>query len=181
MSLTPEVRGRVGIQSPAGRFLPAFEQRVAAGLLAGTPDRRSSYRVVSSSPAGLSIEAANWRTAFYVGLNDVEVRLVQPGAVQYRVRYWRWAWFCLALCGVLGMIGVVLLLTTDARAYMEDTVVAKIPGLSADQHVVIAWGMALFWGFVWPWLMIAFHKRPLHTLMTRLIGEVDARAASPAA
>jgi hypothetical protein len=63
---------------------------------------------------------------------------------------------------------------------MEDTVVATIPGLSADQHVVIAWGMVLFWGFVWPWLMIAFHKRPLHKLMTQLIREVDARAASPA-
>ena len=67
----------------------------------------------------------------------------------------------------------------DARAYMEDTLVATIPGLSADHHVVIAWGMALFWGFAWPWLMIAFHKRPLHTLMTRLVGEVDA-SANPA-
>jgi hypothetical protein len=180
MSLNPEISGSVGIQSPADRLLPAFEQRVAAGLLAGAADRRSNYRVVSSSPERLSIEAGNWWTAFNVGLNDVELRLLQPGAVKYRVRYWRWAWSCIALCGVLGLAGIVLLVTTDARAYMADTVVATIPGLSADQHVVIAWGMALFWGFVWPWMMIAFHKRPLHKLMTQLIREVDARAASPA-
>lgn len=36
--------------------------------------------------------------------------------------------------------------------------------------------MALFWGFVWPWLLIPMHKRPLHGLVVRLITEVDARA-----
>jgi hypothetical protein len=180
MSLTPEISGHVGIQSPTSRFLPAFEKRVTAGLLTGRPHPRSNYQVVASATDGLTIQAADWWTAFNVGLNDVELRLSQPGAVQYRVRYWRWAWYCVALCGALGLIGIVLLLTTDARAYMEDTVVTAIPGLSADQHVLIAWGMAIFWGFVWPWIMIATHKRPLHTLMTRLIREVDARAVSPA-
>lgn len=36
--------------------------------------------------------------------------------------------------------------------------------------------MAAFWGFRWPWLLVAFHKRPLHHLMDRLIAEVDAAA-----
>jgi hypothetical protein len=176
MNLNPEISGSVGIKSPAARFLAAFQARVAAGLLAGVPDRRSNYRVVSSAPERLTIEAVDWWTAFNVGLNAVELRLSQPGAVQYRVRYWRWAWFSVVLCGVLGLTGIVLLLTTDARAYMEHTLVAAVPGLTADQHVVLAWGMAIFWGFVWPWLMIAFHKRPLHKLMARLVGEVDAQA-----
>jgi hypothetical protein len=81
------------------------------------------------------------------------------------------------LCGVIGLTGVVLLLATDARAYMEETVVPRAPGLTADQNLAIAWSMALFWGFIWPWILVALHKRPLRALVTGLISEVDARAA----
>jgi hypothetical protein len=49
-----------------------------------------------------------------------------------------------------------------------------IPGLSIEQHVLVAWAMVVFWGFVWPWLLIALHKRPLRRLIERLIAEVDA-------
>ena len=33
--------------------------------------------------------------------------------------------------------------------------------------------MVLFWGFIWPWLLIAIHKRPLHRLVARIVSEVD--------
>lgn len=108
MGLTPEISGRVGIQSPTAGFLAAFQQRVAAGLLAGQPHPRSKYRVVSSAPDGLTVQAADWWTAVNVGLNDVELRLSQPGSVQYRVRYWRWARFGFYLCGVLGLTGIMI-------------------------------------------------------------------------
>jgi hypothetical protein len=177
VGLNPEISGRVGIQSAGGPFLEAFQRRVKAGLLSGRPHPRSNYRVVSSASDRLSIEAADWWTAVNVGLNQLELRVSQSGAVEYRVRYWRWARFGFVLCGVLGIIGVVLLLTTDARAYMEDTRVGTVPGLSADQNLAIAWGMAVFWGFVWPWIMIATHKRPLRKLVARVVGEVDMEAA----
>jgi hypothetical protein len=176
VSLGPEISGRVGIQSPGARFLAAFQQRVAAGQLMGQPHPRANYQVVSVAPDRLAIRAADWRTALNVGLNDVELRLTDAGSVQYRVRYWRWTQFGIMLCGVLGVTGLVLLLATDARAYMENTVTATVPGLSADQNLAIAWGMTLFWGFAWPWILVALHKRPLHKLMARLIGEVDATA-----
>jgi hypothetical protein len=50
--------------------------------------------------------------------------------------------------------------------------------MSIDQNLSVAWLMVLFWGFVWPWLVIVLHKRPLRRLITRLIAEVDAGAAS---
>jgi hypothetical protein len=34
--------------------------------------------------------------------------------------------------------------------------------------------MVLFWGFVWPWLLVALHKRPVRRLLERIIAEVDA-------
>lgn len=177
MSLTPEISGSVGIQASTGRFLPAFQQRVAAGLLAGRPDPRSNYRVVSSAPDRLTVHAADWKTAVNVGLNDIEVRLSRPGSVHYRVRYWRWARFGFVLCGALGLTGIVLLVTGDARGYIEQNVLSRVPGLSTDQNLAIAWGMAVFWGFVWPWIMIASHKRPLQKLVARIIQEVDEAAS----
>lgn len=37
--------------------------------------------------------------------------------------------------------------------------------------------MVILWGFVWPWLLIALHKKPLRRLIAGLIAEVDAQAA----
>jgi hypothetical protein len=75
-------------------------------------------------------------------------------------------------------VGLLLLVTLDVRGYIASHSASQLPGLSIDQNLVVAWGMVLFWGFVWPWLMIALHMRPLHRLVTQIIGEVDARLTS---
>jgi multisubunit Na+/H+ antiporter MnhB subunit len=68
------------------------------------------------------------------------------------------------------------LLTFDIRSYIERNAASRVPGLSLDTNVAIAWAMAFFWGLVWPWILIAFYKRPLGRMMERLIAEVDAAA-----
>ena len=72
-------------------------------------------------------------------------------------------------------IGIVLLITLDVRGYIAGHSASRLPGLSLDQNVGIAWLMVLFWGFIWPWLLISLHKGPLRKLITRLIAEVDTR------
>jgi hypothetical protein len=72
-----------------------------------------------------------------------------------------------------------MLLSLDVRDYIARNERSMIPGLSIEQNLGIAWLMVLFWGFIWPWLLIALHKRPLRQLVTRLIREVDVAAASP--
>jgi hypothetical protein len=94
------------------------------------------------------------------------------------VRYWQWASFVLGLSGVLGLAGLVLLLGGYARGYIERNQAAMVPGLSIEQNLRIAWLMVVFWGFVWPWLLIATHKRPLRGLVERLVAEID--GAGPA-
>jgi hypothetical protein len=126
----------------------------------------------------LRVRAANYRTAINVGLNELELRVASHGSVHFRVQYWRWASYVLGLGSVLGLVGLVLLLTLDARGYIARHATARLPGLSIDQSLGIAWVMVLFWGFVWPWLLIALHKRPLHRIVERLVREVDAEAAS---
>lgn len=178
MILAPKVEGVVAVRSSAVQFVAAFRRRVAAGLLAGRPHPRSNYRVVEERVGVLRVRAADYWTAISVGLNELELRLPSSGSVEFKVQYWRWARYALGLGAVLGLFGLALLLTLDVRGYIARNASARLPGLSIDQNLGIAWVMVLFWGFAWPWLLIALHKRPLRRLVERLVREVDAEAAS---
>jgi len=177
MTLAPRIEGTLTIASSAPAFLQAFRRRAETGLLAGRPQPRSSYVVAETSHGRLLVRAADASTAIAVGLNELELRVPRAGLVEYRVRFWRWTAFALALSGILGTIGLALLLTSDVRGYIASHSSAQFPGLSIDQNVILAWVMVLFWGFVWPWLLVALHKRPLHRLVARIVAEVDASAA----
>ncbi len=174
--LTPHIAGTVAIRSSTTRFTQAFRQRVASGLLSGHPHPRSNYRVIQDAAGELRVHAADWPTAINVGLNDVELRFPHPGSVHYQVRYWRWASYVLALSGMMGFIGLGLLFTIDVRRYITRNATVRVPGLSVDQNALIAWALVVFWGFVWPWLLITLHKPFLRRLVERLVGEVDAAA-----
>jgi hypothetical protein len=179
MTLVPTIKGAVPIRSSSVQFVAAFRQRVAAGLLLRRPHPRSNYQVVEESADRLRVRAVDYWTAINVGLNDLELRFPSRGSVQFRVQYWRWAGYAVSLCGVLGLTGLVLLLMLDVRGYIARHATARLPGLSIDENLRVAWVMVLFWGFVWPWLLIALHKRPLRRLVERLIREVDAEAMRP--
>jgi hypothetical protein len=178
MILMPEIEGTLSIRSSPEPFLQAFRQRVTAGLLSGGPHPRSNYVVTEGDSGHLVVRAADWWTAINVGLNRLELRRVSPDVIHYNVRYWQWARYALGLSAGLGLVGVILLLSLDVRGYIERHQSSMVPGLSIEQNLLIAWLMVLFWGFIWPWLLIAFHKRPLRGLVTRLIAEVDAKAAA---
>ena len=174
MTIAPEVHGSAPIRLAPPVFLERFRRRVGAGLLTGRAHPRSNYVVGPAGANGLHIRAADWLTALNVGLNELDLQIHQPGFVHYHIRYWRWAGYVLALSGGLGLIGVSLLLLTDVRAYILRSPGSMLPGVSVDQHLVIAWGMMLFWGFVWPWLLIVLHQRTVRRQVERIVREVDA-------
>ena len=62
-----------------------------------------------------------------VGLNIVVLRYVHPGTIHYRIQYWPWAQFAIALSGGMGLIGVVLLLSFDVRGYIADHESSMVP------------------------------------------------------
>jgi hypothetical protein len=177
---SPHIDGSVSIDSAAPRFLGAFTSRVEKGLLSSEPHSRSCYRVTEAAADRLAVRASDWPTALNVGLNEIELRVPGDGWVHYRVRYWRWTLFGLGLCGTLGLVGLALLLGGDARAYIARQPRSMMPGLSVDQNLRIAWVMVIFWGFVWPWVLVAMHRRPLRRLLVRIITEVDADATAGA-
>ena len=174
----PRVEGTVTIRSSAAQFVSAFRERVASGLLMGHPHPRSNYQVVDADSSMVHVRAANNWTAVSVGLNDLELRVRSAGAVQFRVEYRRWAAYAVGFSGLLGLIGLVLLFTFDVRSYILEHASARLPGLSVDQNLAFAWVMVVFWGFAWPWLLIALYKRPLRRLVERLVREVDAQTTT---
>jgi hypothetical protein len=173
------VEGTMPIRSAPRAFVAAFARRVASGLIPGAPASRNRYEVAREGGDSLRFRAASWWTAIGVGLNDVDLA-ASAGRVRYTVRYARWATFVLALSDLLGMALVLFFVFFDIREYLAAHPASALPGLSLDQNVALAWAMALFWGFAWPWILIVAHQRPLRRLTERLIAEVDAAAAGEA-
>ena len=170
------VEGVATVRAPAPAFVASFNRRIERGLLTGAPGSRSRYRVTRQSSGDLAFHAVDWWTAINVGLNDVEIAVASDGRVDYAIRYPRWAALVVALGAAVGLLLIAVFLVIDIRTYIAQHPASRIGRLSTDANVAIAWGLALFWGFAWPWMLIALHKRPLRRLMERLIAEVDASA-----
>lgn len=173
------VSGSAAIRSEPRAFVAAFARRVSSGLLPGAAPTRNRYAVTREGGDTLQFRAAGWWTAIAAGLNEVELAAA-AGRVRYTVRYVRWATFVLALSDLVGVALLVFFVFFDIREYLATHPGSAVPGLSLDQNVALAWAMALFWGFVWPWILIARHTRPLRRLTEALIAEVDAAAAGEA-
>jgi hypothetical protein len=156
-------------------FIAAMRARVSTGLLTNP---RARYAVRRADASVIEVRAMDWRTAIGIGLNDIELLQYAPGSIHYRVRYWRWASYVIGLGAALGLTGAALLLGLDVRGYIERHPQSMIPGTSAEGHMTVAWLLILFWGFVWPWLLITMHKGPLRRVITSLITDVDAAALS---
>lgn len=169
-------RGTVTIHADPKAFVRAFVRRIETGLLRGTHAQRTRYSVTHQDADGLGFHADTWLTAFNVGLNGVELAVSSDGQVRFTIEYRRWAASVLIFSAALGLIVAVFFLTYDIRSYIERNAASRVWGLSTDQNVAIAWAMVVFWGFVFPWILIPLHKGPLRRLMTHLIAEVDSEA-----
>jgi uncharacterized integral membrane protein len=161
MWFLPRTEGSAPIRSEPESFVQAFARRIESGLLPHASPRRSRYSVSRQGRDGLAFRAADWLTAVNVGLNDVELA-TSAGQIRYAIEYRRWAGYVVLLCGAIGVVLAVVF-------------------LMMDQNSAVGWLMVFFWGFVWPWIMVALHKRPLRMLMERIIAEVDLDARTQSA
>jgi hypothetical protein len=177
MIFAPLIEGALPLRSSSTAFIRAIRDRVASGLI-GKNVPRSRYTIGESTDNVVRISAVDWQTAINVGLNELELGFSQHGRIDYQVRYWGWAAYATGLSGILGLIGLALLVGFDVRGYIATHPATRVRGFSIEQHLIIAWMMVLFWGFVWPWLLIALHKRPLHRLVARIVTEVDEQSGS---
>jgi hypothetical protein len=163
---SPRFSGSVRIQTAGTEFLDRFRRRIEAGFLTGMPHWRSHYVVTQYTDRGLTFRAADFLTAINIGINQVELRIPQEQCLEYTVTYRRWAASCVALCGLIGLLGAVLFfLFPDLRAEVR------------RGGTAVFWGMVAFWGFVWPWLLVALHKPFAKRCLNRVLTEVDSQAA----
>ena len=168
--------GTATIAAPAQAFVAAFARRVESGLLASRS--RNHYLTSRQGADHLDFRAADWPTALNVGLNDVHLKAEPDHSLNYTIRYRRWALFALMMGAAFLILFASVLLMMDMRGYFETHPASRVPGLSTNQNLAIAWALGLFWGLVWPWVLIFLHKRPLRRLMERIISEVDHAAGT---
>lgn len=168
--------GRASIRSQAKAFFDAFVRRIETGLLGPASGRRNRYAVTRRSSDGLGFRAANRWTAYNIGLNQVDLSLASPGVIRYQVRYPRWAGYVVGFSALLGGIMAIVFFVIDIRTYIATHRLSQIPGLTVDQNLAVAWGLAAFFFLVWPWILIAMHKGPLRRALEQVIREVDAAA-----
>ncbi|NQU47368.1 MAG: hypothetical protein HQ519_01875 [Planctomycetes bacterium] len=176
MNWKPHIESTLPIKATSSCFIAALRERIQNGLVSGQPRSRSNYSITESTPGTIRIQAVGWWAAINIGLNDLNLNLSESGRVHFRIYFWRWAIYCLLLCFVIGLAGALLLLTIDIRDYISTHPGSRLPGLTIDQNVYFAWGNLFFWGLIWPWLLIVYHKRPLRRLMVKLVNEIDAEA-----
>jgi hypothetical protein len=160
-SLHPEFEGELAVERVPDDFIARLEHRVVDGLLIPGRRARANYEVRSSSHDALTFEAADFLTAYAVGLNQVEVRST-GSSVSYRVRFDRWSRY-VTLHGLA--LGVVL-----AGAYLFPAVRHDVQGYAAGP--LLFWGMLLFWSLGWPRIMVALHRPFARQLLERILREV---------
>jgi len=170
----------VGLFRPefSGTFLPerirpdftkALAERVRRGLFPRASERRNRYKVMNESEGELRFRSEGPLSAINIGWNDVQVQIdlapETPGAppkIHYRVTFFNWAAYGVALCGFIGICLIA------AASIFGSKYLLGYPGAKT-----IFWVMVVFWGFVWPWILVALHKRPAATALERLFAEVN--------
>jgi hypothetical protein len=180
MLLSPHVEGMATIGAPGEAFVHAFVRRIESGLLLTASPSRNQYVVTHVGPDALRFRAASWLTAFNVGLNDVDLKVEPRGVVRYYIRYGRWTRSAVALGAAIGLGLIAFFVLFDLRTYIAEHPGPEYLGMSPQQSVVVAWAMALFWGFIWPWVLVVTHKGPVRRLLDSVIAAVDVAARSTA-
>ena len=161
-SFQPEFEGEIAVDRVPDDFAKRLERRVAEGLLIPGRRSRANYEVRSSSRETVTFEAADFLTAYAVGLNHVEVRCTGRSTVSYHVRFDRWSRY-VTLHGLA--LGLVL-----AAAYLFPAVRRDVQSYAAGS--VLFWGMLLFWSLLWPRLMVALHRPFARRALERILREV---------
>lgn len=169
----PRFSGTHRVGQVSHDLIPTLSNRLSTvGLLPLAPPRRNRYRVVRVARNGLHFRSTSLLTAINVGLNDVRLT-VDPaqGAIRYEVSYWTWAKYAIALSfGICLAIAAFML----PPAFGVSLLPAQYYGASSQAMLWIGVPMLVFWGLVWPWILIAIHKRQAAKLLLRILDEVNA-------
>lgn len=170
----PSFRGVYRPEVLADDFIDRLAARVESGLFPMASAGRNRYAITERLGTRLRFQSVGIATGINIGLNDVAVRVDDRAPeISYEVSYWAWAKYSLFLCaGIAGVLGLVLLATLLGLPMSYGHL-----HLPTTLLLPIFVPMTLFWGVLWPWILIALHKRPAAKCLTRILDEVNATSS----
>lgn len=167
----PEFSGSYQPKSASSNLIVKLAKRLATtGLFPLASPGRNQYEVVEQAETRLHFRSTSLWTGINVGLNDVQLRFEQPNnTIHYTVRYWSWAKYVLGLSLIIvGLCGLFLLPPVLGISIFPADSFAPV-----WQIKMFGLPMLAFWGFVWPWVLIALHKKHAARCLHRILDEVN--------
>jgi len=166
----PEFEGVYSPPTLHPQILEGLASRIRdLALFPGAGPRRNRYEVIEWTPTTLSFQSTSLLAGINVGLNDV-VLSMDPNQkeISFKVRYWTWTRYCLFLSG---MIASLLALFLCIPLWISHALPEGPVGAWILSGIVL---MLVFWGLLWPWILVALHKKPAKGCLVHLLNEVQA-------
>ena len=162
---SPAYSGTIELATVPSDFTEKIARRVETGLLSPGSRRRANYVVCSKTAQAITFMAVGFLTAYNIGLNYVVLDRSGDRGISYRVRYWRWAIYA-AIQGLLvaSAVLIAVLLLPGGRAQVE----------SYSGGWIFLGVLLVFFGLIWPWLLVAMHKRFAARFLERIVREAVA-------
>lgn len=172
----PSFEGVWAPESLSGDFARRMAQRVRSGLLPAAKRRRNRYEVLSDTDESVRFRSTSVLTGANIGWNDVELRVdSRQRVVRYRVSYWTWAGYCVGLGLVLALAFAALVVAPVLTgSYLLDE--SYYP--SRSEVLFVALPIMAFWCLLWPWILVAMHKRPARAGFENLLNEVNVEGSA---
>ncbi|HKW58658.1 MAG TPA: hypothetical protein VJR46_02765 [Candidatus Dormibacteraeota bacterium] len=164
-AFSPTYEGVIEVAAVPDDFSDRMARRVQTGLLSPGSRRRADYVVRSQSRDAISFAARGFWTAYAIGLNEVELRRESLQRIAYHGSFRRWATYA-AIHGLLLSVFVLaaVVVWSDGRRELAQTTYGWPLFL----------GLLAFFGLVWPWLLVAMHRRIVPRSLERIVREVVA-------
>ena len=169
---SPNISGEYSPEHLSERFLDRLADRIHSGLLSRASKSRNSYVITGKTENRLSFRSSGLWTGINVGLNNVSVQLdtssrINPQVI-YQVQYWVWTTYCVLLCLAIGVFLIA------SRYYFFPELFEKLWHKQSDiYYEFIFWAFLIFWGILWPWFLVAFHKKSIPKLLKHIFDEVN--------
>ncbi len=166
MFFSPTFDGRLTLDSLPADMTERIAARLEAGLLSPGTRSRANYRVVNRDADQIRFVAADWWTAFNIGLNDVTIQREDDGTLHFAVAFWAWTRYVVigGLCLFAFMVAGIA--TLGHFGYGD--------GSDPFRHPFF-WLNVTFWCLCWPWILVAMHKRPVRKCLEKILTEVAGR------
>jgi hypothetical protein len=159
---SPVYDGAIDLEVVPDDFVERIARRVRTGLLVPGRRSRANYVVEKQGPDAISFAARGFWTAYNIGLNDVELRREGQKRILFHGSFRRWT-----LYGVIHGLVIALVILVGILAlpdYRDE--ISRTP---------LGWpfvgALLVFFGLVWPWILVALQRRFVPRALERIVRE----------